>query len=278
VPEVAETAVRADNAQMLTLRKGSLLVLALACLLAPLAVAAPAQAVPWGANLTITQFDGTLGDDLRFSGYVVPSAAGKTIKIQEARLGTNDYRTVKTVKLSVNSRFITWYTPTAPGRFKYRIVKDAGGGRSTGYSTARTVDVYRWHWLADLDTTASSGVVETGVGVVRYQVFYHSISLAPAASVTYRLPRPCRDLEFLVGTWTGDLHATVTARNHDDTVVVPVDLDLKGGQYPYRVTGNNADGTSWIEPASTLTFTAGPTDGTPNAKVVFGDARVMCAA
>ena len=116
-----------------------------------------------------------LGQSVKLTGKVSPSAKKKRVKIQRRYEG-GGWKTIKTVKLSSRSRYAYTVTPTRGGPTDYRVQKPGSKGRSTTTSATRRVDVFRWRSLLDFPVTTPYTLVQ-GTRTIGGQTFPASAAL-----------------------------------------------------------------------------------------------------
>jgi hypothetical protein len=105
---------------------------------------------PFSVSITLKSASTTeLGKSVSIAGTVSPNAKGKTVSIQR-RYGSGSWKTVATKKLTSTSKYSASIKTTAGGPTSYRVVKATSSTRSTGYSSSKTVDVFRWRDLTTL--------------------------------------------------------------------------------------------------------------------------------
>jgi len=88
------------------------------------------------------------------------------------RFYSNAWHTTKSASLNSKSSYDIAFKPGSAGSFSYRVV-----ARFTASPTVR-IDVYRWHWLADLSTVDTGGCgITTGVMDINGTTYVHSVAL-----------------------------------------------------------------------------------------------------
>lgn len=234
------------------------------------ATVATAQPAPYNVTVSTSKTSVVIDQAIKVSGSVSPSYKGQTVEL--LRKTSKGYKNVSKHTV-VMGKYAFKLRPTAPGTFSYRIYAGKHGTRPAGHSEAFGVQVYEWHYLADLDHIGYYGW-DTGSIEVNGKTYAHSISSTVGyntQAVSYNLARKCTKLTGIVGmtddsTPGDDYIFEVTGygnalANHDLLFGTDTPISLNVGSI-LRLQIDWQDGTQ--------------TNYDQNDTVVFGNARVLC--
>ncbi|MCZ4497611.1 MAG: hypothetical protein JWQ74_164 [Marmoricola sp.] len=130
----------------------AVLCVALAAALAfPVLGATATAATDYTVSIASTSRNVTLGSTFVASGDVFPIAAGTTLRVQSRQPGTTTWTTVKTTRVTTQSKYSVTIKQAYAGVTGYRVVKPAGNGHGQGISPELKVTGWRWKSFATID-------------------------------------------------------------------------------------------------------------------------------
>ena len=126
---------------------GLLMVIATAATTSAPSAAADAYTVTATANKTTL----VLGQRVVITGSVSPGASGEKVVLQKRYKPKAKWEKERRATISSDGTFKVSDRPTSLKPRWYRVVKPATSSHASGTSGEVRVDVYRWHYVSDLD-------------------------------------------------------------------------------------------------------------------------------
>jgi hypothetical protein len=251
---------------MRRLRFGLVILVSTTCIAAVPATSASASTHPKIA-IKVNSSAREVGKPVTVSGTVSPNAHGQTIALQQ-RHGSNPWVTVKTMTLGTGSgyRFLRYMNTTGVFQLRTKL--------ATFVSTAKTISVFRWHFLSDLPMAATSGgCITTGSAQIRSVTYAHTVSMDLTCGsdvwAEWTLAKGCREyfsVEFFTNASSSDAKATLSINSGGKVLnaltVAESDFDAPGQRYP-------------VGGVQTLRLEANAPSGTTTI-AAFGNAEVDC--
>jgi hypothetical protein len=155
---------------------------------------------------------GQPGGNVTFTGTVSPNAHGQTVALQQRGAANQPWKTVKTMKVNVNSKykFLRYFPAVGVFHFRTKIANVV--------SKVKRVTVYKWHFLADMPTAATSGgCVTFGSAQIRSITYAHGVTMdltcATDVWADWHFAKGCRlfnSVVFFADASSGDAQATLS--------------------------------------------------------------------
>ena len=180
------------------------LALAGAGLTVPVAQAASAPVAPYNVTLQAsTKLAVAKQDKVVLSGTVTPKPPeGSTVVVQAKYENGSIWRKVGTALVKPNGKYRFVDKPSTHLDRAYRVSKKADATALADKSRERTVKIYAWNWLTQMQTSAGEGMGSTSTlpinGDTYTHVLYAPVSVEKAFA-EYTLGRNCTSFETTFG-------------------------------------------------------------------------------
>lgn len=256
----------------------AVLSLALVSALSPLSLSTAAHAATdYRVTLASVTKNATVGTTFVVTGNVFPVAAGLSVRVQSRKPGTTTWTTVKTAKLTTQSKFKITVKQAYAGTTGYRVVKPAGNGHGQGISPVLKVTGWRWKSFSTIP------VVGAGTGTMTYhktatikgKKFPSTLTQAPndelLAHQEYSLNGRCAKVD----TWVGGDSTSASNDTETASIFGDTDVTLSGS----TVGRNKAAvhvvlGPDVVKPIQTIKFELTLLEA--GNKVAWGTLRAYC--
>jgi len=203
----------------------------------------------------------------KVSGTVTPTYAGQKVVLRQLLHGK--YQTVAS-RLVHRGQFTFTVRPSAAGVFTYRVYVGRHGARSAARSSTVRESVYRWHYLADMDS-AGENDWWTDTAEVDGTTYTHSLVVTVYEGTfvaNYNLARKCSTMTGVAG-----LSDDATP---DDTFEFGI---LGDGNQLFTDTlqlGQHQTFKLNVQSVLRLELTGTPVSNQDVDELVYGNPRVLC--
>lgn len=170
----------------------------------PVAEGAPAPVAPYNVTLLAsTKVAVAKQDKVVLSGTVTPKPPeGSTVVVQAKYDNSSVWRKVGTAVVKPNGKYRFIDKPTTHFDRAYRVSKKADKVALADKSRERSVKVFAWNWLNQMQTSAGAGLVSAASLPINGDTYTH-VLYAPTTTETafaeYTLGRKCTTFETTFG-------------------------------------------------------------------------------
>ena len=170
----------------------------------PVAEGAPAPVAPYNVTLLAsTKVAVAKQDKVVLSGTVTPKPPeGSTVVVQAKYDNSAVWRKVGTAVVKPNGKYRFIDKPTTHFDRAYRVSKKADKVALADKSRERSVKVFAWNWLNQMQTSAGAGLVSAASLPINGDTYTH-VLYAPTTTETafaeYTLGRKCTTFETTFG-------------------------------------------------------------------------------
>ncbi|MFL6062890.1 MAG: hypothetical protein ACJ72E_16805 [Marmoricola sp.] len=240
------------------MRKAVVVLLSVLALVLGLSSYADAAKAPYKVSLATSVAKSSAGRFITVSGHVTgPKAAGHSVTIQRHFVG-GPWVTVASATISSRGNYRARVETPRGGTTSFRAIKGRSSVRSAGVSPTRSLPVYEWLYLANVNAIATQGVLQNTSVTIAGKTYARSITMnGTSPGMEVKLGGLCTTLtstlqyqstngsivpasmNFAFAVYpAGGGPATPTTGQLDTSFVVPLTIPLTGGNVLQMLTSN----------------------------------------